>query len=121
MNIVLLCQVAIQLATSTRGNLFQSLSLQCVIIVQLKLFQLVSYLFSSSDDVVSVNGSSITEQYSSVTKSGGTLNCTDPASSVLFDGHIPTLTGLDGDMDKSASSSIVQLRKVLIVTGWSKV
>ena len=23
--------------------------------------------------------------------------CNDPASSVLFDGHIPTLTGLDGD------------------------
>ena len=90
MNIVLLCQVAIQLATSTRGNLFQSLSSQCVIIVRIKLFQLVSYLFSSSD-VVSVNYSSITEQYSSVTKSGGTLNCTDPASSVLFDGHIPTL------------------------------
>ena len=31
-------------------------------------------------------------------RNGGTLNCTDPASSVLFDGDIPTLTGLDGDM-----------------------
>ena len=30
--------------------------------------------------------------------SGGSFNCTDPTSSVLFDGHIPTLTGLDGDM-----------------------
>ena len=60
------------------------------IIVQLKLFQLVSNLFSASD-VVSVNGSSVTLQCSSVTKSGGTLYCTDPiaTSSVLFDGHIP--------------------------------
>ena len=28
----------------------------------------------------------------------GTSTCTDPTSSVLFDGVIPTLTGLDGDM-----------------------
>ena len=49
-------------------------------------------------DVVSVNGSSITERCSSFTNSSGTLNCTDPTSSVLFDGHIPTFTGLDGDM-----------------------
>ena len=27
-----------------------------------------------------------------------TITCTDPTSSVLYDGHIPTLTGLDGDM-----------------------
>ena len=49
-------------------------------------------------DVLSVNGSSITGQCSNFTNSSGTLNCTDPTSSVLFDGHIPTLTGLDGDM-----------------------
>ena len=48
--------------------------------------------------MVSVNGSSITGRCSSVANSGGTLNCTDPASSVLFDGHIPTLIGLEGDM-----------------------
>ena len=39
-----------------------------------------------------VNGSSVTGRCSSVTNSSGTLNCTDPTSSVLFD-HIPTLDG----------------------------
>ena len=47
--------------------------------------------------MVSVNGSSVTGQCSNVTNSGGIINCNDPTSSVLFDGHIPTLTGLDGD------------------------
>ena len=56
-----------------------------------------SYSFSVTD-VLSVNGSSITGRCSNFTNSGGTLNCTDPTSSVLFDGHIPTLAGLDGDM-----------------------
>ena len=37
------------------------------------------------DDVASINGSSLTR---SCPRNGGTLNCTDPASSVLFDGHI---------------------------------
>ena len=47
---------------------------------------------------MSVNGSSATGNCSSVTNSSGTITCTDPTSSVLYDGHIPTLTGLDGDM-----------------------
>ena len=47
-------------------------------------------------DVVSVNGSSITGQCSSFTKRRG--NCTDPTSSVLFDGHILTLAGPDSNM-----------------------
>ena len=42
----------------------------------------------------SVNGSSATGNCSNYTNGA----CNDPASSVLFDGHIPTLTGLDGDM-----------------------
>ena len=42
----------------------------------------------------SVNGSSATGNSSNYTSGA----CNDPASSVLFDGHIPTLTGLDGDM-----------------------
>ena len=46
----------------------------------------------------SVNGSSATGNCSSFTNSSGTITCTDPTSSVLYDGHIPTLTGLDGDM-----------------------
>ena len=56
-----------------------------------------SYSFSASD-VVSVNGSSITGRCSTFTNSSGTLNCTNLTSSVLFDGHIPILTGLDDDM-----------------------
>ena len=44
-----------------------------------------------------VNGSSATGHCSSVIRNGFTSVCTDPTSSVLFDG-IPTLTGLDGDM-----------------------
>ena len=54
-----------------------------------------SYSFT---DGVSVNGSSATGHCSSATNSSGTITCTDPTSSVLYDGHIPTLTGLDGDM-----------------------
>ena len=41
-----------------------------------------------------VNGSSATGHCSNY----ASRVCNDPASSVLFDGHIPTLTGLDGDM-----------------------
>ena len=41
----------------------------------------------------SVNGSSATGNCSNYASGV----CNDPASSVLFDGHIPTLTGLDGD------------------------
>ena len=44
------------------------------------------------------NGSSATGHCSSVSSNGVTSTCTDPTSSVLFDGVIPTLTGLDGDM-----------------------
>ena len=41
----------------------------------------------------SVNGSSATGHCSNNANGA----CNDPASSVLFDGNIPTLTGLDGD------------------------
>ena len=44
-----------------------------------------------------MNGSSATGHCSSVSTDGGTSICKDPTSSVLFDGVIPTLTGLDGD------------------------
>ena len=47
---------------------------------------------------MSVNGSSATGHCSNVSKNGVKSTCTDPSSSVLFDGVIPTLTGLDGDM-----------------------
>ena len=45
-----------------------------------------------------MSGSSATGHCSSINSSGVILTCTDPTSSVLFDGVIPTLTGLDGDM-----------------------
>ena len=45
-----------------------------------------------------VNGSSATGNCASIPSSTSSALCTDPTSSVLFDGHIPTLTGLDGDM-----------------------
>ena len=45
-----------------------------------------------------VNQSSATGHCSSVSSTDTTSICTDPTSSVLFDGVIPTLSGLDGDM-----------------------
>ena len=45
-----------------------------------------------------MSGSSATGHCSSVNRNEARLICTDPTSSVLFDGVIPTLTGLDGDM-----------------------
>ena len=48
---------------------------------------------------MSVSGSSATGHCSNVSNNGAkSITYTDPTSSVLFDGVIPTLTGLDGDM-----------------------
>ena len=47
---------------------------------------------------MSVSGSSATGHCSNVSNTEVKSTCTDPSSSVLFDGVIPTLTGLDGDM-----------------------
>ena len=49
--------------------------------------------YTSSPPPTLVNGSSATGHCSNYANGA----CNDPASSVLFDGHIPTLTGLDGD------------------------
>ena len=46
---------------------------------------------------MAVNGSSLTGHCSNATYHPATT-CNDPASSVLFDGQIPTLAGLDGDV-----------------------
>lgn len=46
----------------------------------------------------SVNGSSSNGLCPNIISDEITSNCTTPASSVLFDQHIPTLTGLDGGM-----------------------
>ena len=45
-----------------------------------------------------MSGSSATGHCSSVSSTGVSSTCTDPTSNVLFDGVIPTLTGLDSDM-----------------------
>ena len=46
----------------------------------------------------SVNGSSPTGNCSNVSIDDTMTTCLQPTSSVLFDGRVPTLTGLDGDM-----------------------
>ena len=45
-----------------------------------------------------MNGSSKDGGCATFLPSSGQSECLDPTSSVLFDGNIPTLTGLDGDM-----------------------
>ena len=97
MKLLLLCQIAIQLAALTRGNILVQLKFTVCNYYYAAQVVPTSYSFSVTD-AVSVHGSSVTGQCSSFTNSSGTLNCTDPSSSVLFDGHIPTLTGLDGEM-----------------------
>ena len=67
---------------------------------------------------VSVNGSSTTGNCSSVTSNGVISTCTDPTSSVLFDGVIPTLTGLDGDM---WARQLLTLRRQLSINARSTV
>ena len=58
-----------------------------------------SYFFPKAE-TSSVNESSATGNCSNVTSmvTDGPLRCDTPTSSVLFDGNIPTLTGLDEDM-----------------------
>ena len=46
----------------------------------------------------SVNRSTPTGYCSNVCMAGTMTTCLQPTSSVLFDGRVPTLTGLDGDM-----------------------
>ena len=53
------------------------------------------YTFPTS---TSVNGSSPTGSCSNVSMDDTMTTCLQPTSSVLFDLHVPTLTGLDGDM-----------------------
>ena len=56
------------------------------------------YFFPLETDLVAVNGSSSTGRCSSFIRSNTKIWCTTPTSSVLFDGNVSTLTGLDGDM-----------------------
>ncbi len=52
------------------------------------------YIYHNGDPIVSVNGSSEDGNCSLI----ATRICNEPTTSVLQDGIIPTLTGLDGDM-----------------------
>ena len=56
------------------------------------------YFFPSETDLVAVNGSNSTGRCSNYIRSSLRKYCYTPTSSVLFDGNVPTLTGLDGDM-----------------------
>ena len=56
------------------------------------------YFFPNETDLVAVNGSSSTGRCSNFIRSNTRKNVMTPTSSVLFDGNVPTLTGLDGDM-----------------------
>ena len=60
-----------------------------------------------------MNGSSPTGSCSRGTYYDTQTICQQPNSSVLFDGHVPTLTGLDGDM---WASQLLTIRRVNIST-----
>ena len=62
---------------------------------------------------VSVSGSSATGHCSNVSNTGIRLYCRDPTSSVLFDGVIPTLTGLNGNM---WASRLLALQRTTIIS-----
>ena len=55
----------------------------------------VLYLLPLESNLVAVNGS---RKCSNFVRSTTRQTCMMPTSSVLFDGNVPTLTGLDGDM-----------------------
>lgn len=59
-----------------------------------------------------MNGSSASGYCSDVTTNGVSSTCLDPASSVLFDGNIPALTGLQGNM---WASQLLTIRSGLAV------
>ena len=60
----------------------------------------------------SVNGSSSTGNCSNVSMASTMTTCLQPTSSVLFDGHVPTLTGLDSDMWASQLLTIQTTRSL---------
>ena len=69
-----------------------------------------------------MNGSSNTGNCSNVTAiSDALLRCHSPSTSVLFDGNIPTLTGLDGNMWATQlltfSNSTLTFHSVLMLRG----
>ena len=63
----------------------------------------------------SVNGSSPTGNCSNVSMDDTMITCLQPTSSVLFDGRVPTLTGLDGDMWASQLLTINTMESLTIL------
>ena len=61
-----------------------------------------------------VNGSSPTGNCSNVSMDDTQTACLQPTSSVLFDGRVPTLTGLDGDMWASQLLTIQTTRSTTV-------
>ena len=56
------------------------------------------FSYSGGRVIRSANGSSVTGGCSNIRFEANGVTCSRPTSSILFDGNIPTLTGLDGDM-----------------------
>ena len=69
--------------------------LTCTLYLRIFIVTPAEYTFPTP---TAVNGSSATGNCTSIPSSTSRALCTDPTSSILFNGHIPTLTGLDGDM-----------------------
>ena len=92
----------------------QSKNWQCImmfLIIMIVHAVVPSSYITIDAQTVSVSGSSATGHCSSnsVSSDRGISTCTDPTSSVLFDGVIPTLTGLDGNM---WASQLLTLRRL---------
>ena len=66
-----------------------------------------------------VNGSSATGHCSNVSGNAATSVCVDPTSSVLFDGVIPTLTRLDGDMWASQLLTLHSVGSIMVAFSFS--
>ena len=60
-----------------------------------------------------MNGSSPTGNCSNVSMDDTQIICLQPTTSVLFDGRVPTLTGLDGNM---WASQLLTIRRANIFT-----
>ena len=90
--------MALLSVAKSQSKIFWSLvCAYAVIIIPIHAVIPSSYI-TIDDQTVSVSGSSATGNCSSVSSTGVISTCSNTTSSVLFDGEIPTLTGLDGDM-----------------------
>ncbi len=72
------------------------------------------YFYPDGDPIMSVNGSS--EDGNCNLTSSERVRCREPTTSVLQDGNIPTLTGLDGDMWASQLLTINPTKSSIDIT-----